>query len=95
METESFESMNSVLIAYENVDEERLELLWAKIREYKVWAIITTSLWAIKTNESALDVRNKLIEYIPEGGRLFVMDNTGHAAWNNIMCSGDWIKKYL
>lgn len=69
--------------------------VYEAIKEYKTWAHLTESTWAIVTTEKAKEVRDKLIELMPDGSSLIVVKSGGIAAWRNVKCSNDWMKKHL
>ena len=65
------------------------------IKAYKSWAHITKSTWAIVTEDKHAEVRDNLNEYLPAGSRLFVVRSGSVAAWRNVMCSSEWLKRNL
>lgn len=83
----SYDIFNGTPEDYENVYE--------TIKDYGTWAHITESTWAIVTTERAREVRDKLIGIMPSGSSLFVVKSGIVAAWRNVNCSNDWLKKYL
>lgn len=64
------------------------------IRAYGTWARITSDTWAIVTSEKATEVRDKL-NPLTFGGRIFVVKSGIEAAWDNVECSNDWLKRNL
>ncbi len=87
--------MNTYIISYDLISGGSYDMLYKEIKDYGIWAKITESLWAIKTNESAVDVRNKLSNHIPEKSRLFVIKSGVESAWKNAICSNEWLKENL
>lgn len=71
------------------------EPLYNAIKSYKVWAHINESTWAVVSTEKAADIRDYLGEYLPKGSRLFVIKSGMAAAWRNVICSNEWLKKNL
>ena len=65
------------------------------IKSYGTWAKITLSTWSIVTENKAKDIRDHLIETVPQGSRLFVVKSGSIAAWRNVICSNNWLKKNL
>lgn len=65
------------------------------IKSFGTWAHITESTWAIKTNKTAKEIRDEIADIMPEGSRLFVVKSGLSSAWRNVICSNDWLKKYL
>lgn len=88
--------MSSKIIEYDlctpgkNYDE-----LYKAIKSYEVWAHITESTWFVKTTESCVQVRNKLLAHMDSNDRLFVGELTGEAAWRNVLCQDEYLKKNL
>lgn len=88
--------MTSVIIEYDlrspgrNYDE-----LYKAIKSYGVWAHITESTWFIKTSESCVQVRDKLLAHMDGNDRIFVAALTGVAAWSNVLCDSEYLKKNL
>lgn len=88
--------MTSMIIEYDlrspgrNYDE-----LYKAIKSYGVWAHITESTWFIKTSESCVQVRDKLLTHMDGNDRIFVAALTGVAAWSNVLCDSEYLKKNL
>lgn len=88
--------MTSMIIEYDlrspgrNYDE-----LYKAIKAYSVWAHITESTWFIKTSESCVQVRDKLLAHMDGNDRIFVAALTGVAAWSNVLCDSEYLKKNL
>ena len=88
--------MTSMIIEYDlrspgrNYDE-----LYKEIRSYDVWARITESTWFIKTGESCAQVRDKLLSHMDDNDRIFVATLTGTAAWRDVLCESEYLKKNL
>lgn len=91
--------MNSLVISYDIVaDSTSADVytrLYEAIKGYGTWAHITESCWAIKTDCSAVDVRNNLLGIIRSTDRLFVVQTAHIAAWNNTLCRNDWLKENI
>jgi len=88
--------MNSMIIEYDlcspgrNYDE-----LYKAIKAYGTWAHITESAWFIKTNNTCVEVRDNLLAHMDSNDRLFVGMLSGIAAWNNVICSNDFLRENL
>ncbi len=65
------------------------------IKSYDTWAKILKSCWAIVTTKSAEQVRDHLLSYMDRDDGIFVVKSSGNAAWHNVECSHDWLKKNL
>ena len=88
--------MTSMIVEYDlcspgrNYDE-----LYKAIKSYDEWAHITESTWFIKTNDTCVQVRDKLTAHMDNNDRIFVAALTGVAAWRNVLCDSDYLKKNL
>ena len=88
--------MTSMIIEYDlrspgrNYDD-----LYRAIKSYGAWAHITESTWFIKTSESCVQVRDKLLALMDGNDCIFVAVLTGVAAWNNVLCDSEYLKKNL
>jgi len=71
------------------------ESLYEGIKSYGTWAHITQSTWAIVTDAPAEAVRDNLLSFIDGNDRLFVVKSGTAAAWRNVICNNEWLKKYL
>ena len=91
--------MNSLVISYELSNDGGQALvrqgLAAAIRAYGIWAHITDSCWAIKTECTAVEVRDALLKLLRSSDRLFVVQTVHIAAWNNVMCRNEWLKENI
>ena len=65
------------------------------IRGYGTWANITESTWAVVTQDSHVQVRDRLLQFLTEDDRLFVIRSSGIASWQNVICHSEWLKKNL
>ena len=88
--------MTSKIVTYDlaapNGDYESLHV---KLKAYTQWAKITQSCWFIKTDDSCKVVRNNLKSSMNDDDRLFVAALTGEAAWSNVICPSEGLKKRL
>lgn len=88
--------MTSMIIEYDLCAPGRnYDGLHKVIKAYGVWAHITESTWFIKTNESCAQVRDKLKAHMDKNDRIFVAELTGTAAWRNVICDSEYLKKNL
>ena len=69
--------------------------LFQALKGYGTWARITKTTWAIVTEEKASEVRDYLVKFLPKDGRIFVIKSAAVAAWRNVICSSEWLKKNL
>ena len=88
--------MTSMIIEYDLCSPGRnYDALYETIKSSSVWAHITESTWCIMTKDSCVQVRDKLKKCMDSNDRLFVAQLTGTAAWSNILCDSDYLKKHL
>lgn len=69
--------------------------LYKVIKSYGTWAHITESTWFINADESCVVIRDKLLGHMDANDRLFIGELTGTAAWNNIICNDDYLKRNI
>lgn len=87
--------MNCYIISYDKAGDGSYEELHAAIKEFGTWAHVTESTWAVKTEWKAEEIRDDLAQYLPKGSRLFVVRSGTAAAWRNVICRNEWLKKNL
>lgn len=87
--------MATYIISYDIPQGNDYQQLIDRIKRYGTWAHVTLSTWVIVTEDTATTVRNALNAYIPDGGRLLVVKSANVAAWNNVMCTNDWLQKNI
>jgi hypothetical protein len=89
--------MPCYLITYDvrRGDRSDYEDLYQAIKQYGIWARITESSWAIVTDQSAKEIRDALLQFMHDKDRLFVLKSGVAAAWHNVMCKNEWLRKHL
>lgn len=88
--------MKSMIVTYDLRSPGRnYNSLYEKLKKYPGWAKITESTWLLKTNTSCVDVCNELGAVIDTNDRLFVTESTGIAAWWNVICDENYLKRNL
>lgn len=87
--------MKTYLISYDMAEGGEYNALYEAIKAYGTWAHITESLFAVKTEMTAKQVRDDLCQYLPEGSRLVVIKSGTEGAWRNVICRNEWLKKHL
>ena len=87
--------MNCYIISYDMAEGGDYEDLFAAIKAYKTWAHITESTWAVVSDDDHKTIRDDLGQYLPEGSRIFVVKSGTAAAWRNVICRNQWLKKNL
>jgi hypothetical protein len=56
---------------------------------------VLESLWVIKTNKNAIEVRDFLAQHMDWDDGLFVVKSWVEGAWRNVLCSSEWLKTNL
>lgn len=69
--------------------------LYKYLKSFSVWAHITESTWFISTDKDCVTVRNEINKVTDSDDRVFVAELTGVAAWRNVICDSDYLKKNL
>lgn len=88
--------MASMIIEYDLRQPGRdYDSLYEIIKGYSQWARITESTWFIKTEETCIQVRDKLKAAMDSNDRLFVGALTGVAAWSNVLGKSEYLKEHL
>ena len=97
--------MNSFVITYDVLDDEVMNTqksrsqvyadLIEAIKGYAAWGRVTESCWTVVTDVSAVTVRDHLLSLMRPMDRLFVIQSAHVAAWNNVMCSSNWLKENI
>jgi len=89
--------MKTYIISYDlmDSDSEEYEKLFNYFKNYRNWAHINESLWAVKTNKSAVKIRDEIKEIVNKDSSLFVIKSGIEAAWRNVLCRNIWLKNNL
>lgn len=88
--------MSSKIIEYDLRQPGRdYDALYNAIKSYSAWAHVTESTWFIKTNETCVQVRDKLLALMDDNDRLFVGELSGTAAWCNTICDDQFLRDNL
>lgn len=90
--------MNTIFVGYDlNKTGQDYSKLVKRLKEYGTWWHHLDSTWLIKTEQTAVEVRNVLAKLIDANDELLVMGVTGRsAAWRGFSEKGsDWLKKNL
>jgi hypothetical protein len=83
------------IITYDLAEGGDYDPLMQAIKDFGTWAHLTASTWAVVTEWSAEQVRDDLLQYMPDGSRILVVKSGVEAAWKNPMARGEWLRKYL
>jgi len=89
--------MNTYIVTYDlsGADSADYEELYEALKAHAKWARITDSTWAIVSPDTASKIRDKLIAVMGGEDRLFVVRTGGGAAWRNVRCRNEWLKRNL
>lgn len=87
--------MACYIISYDMAEGGDYSPLYEAIKGYGTWAQITESTWAVVSDSSAKQIRDDLGQFFPSGSRLFVVKSGIEAAWRNVECRNEWLKKHL
>ena len=88
--------MTSKIIEYDLKSPNRnYDSVYEVIKSYPVWAHITQSTWFVKTNESCVQIRDKIKKEIDSNDTVFVATLNGEAGWTNAICDSDYLKNNL
>ncbi|HDL5836781.1 TPA: CRISPR-associated protein Cas2 [Mannheimia haemolytica] len=86
--------MRNYLISYDLYKAgQNYDGLISYIKSHQVWAAIHKSVWYIKSNKSAEQIRNELLIYLDKNDSVFVTDMNS-AAWNKLTeGNGEYIRQ--
>jgi hypothetical protein len=83
------------LISFDMADGGDYDTIVEAVKAYGTWAHVTESTWAVVSKDNHKEIRDDLRQYLPEGSRLFVVESGVAAAWQDVICRGDWLRKRL
>jgi len=89
--------MKTYLIGYDlnRPHQDYVDLISA-IKAYATWWHYLDSTWIIKTDDSAVEIRNNLRQHIDSDDELLVVQHEGDGAWAGFNKEGsDWLKQNL
>ena len=86
---------NCYIISYDLKKKRDYASLYKAIKSYETWAKINESTWAIVTDQKAAEVRDFLLKNMDDDDCLFVIKSGLVAAWRNVGCKNEWLKKNL
>jgi len=89
--------MAAYVITYDltNKDSGAYDEMIKAIKNYGTWARVTESTWILVSDDKASDIRNNLKQHMHADDRLFVLKSASAAAWSNVRCRDEWLKKNL
>ncbi len=88
--------MNCYIITYDLRQPGRnYEALYEAIQSYGTWAHINQSTWAVVTTQSAVQIRDFLLNSMDANDSIFVVKSGTEAAWQNVICRHNWLQERL
>lgn len=89
--------MKTFLIGYDlNQAGQDYNTLIEKIKDLGTWWHCLDSTWIIKSNSTAVDIRDHLRQFIDGNDEILVVKLTGDAAWYGFSAEGsNWLKQNL
>ncbi|HVI57735.1 MAG TPA: hypothetical protein VM619_02525 [Luteimonas sp.] len=89
--------MTCYIVAFEVADPANKTKLQDALKSYGTYCPINANCWAIVTDQSAAQVRDKLMATIPATDKIFVVKSGVEAAWRNAygQKNSDWLKEKL
>lgn len=86
---------STFVISYDLPKEGDYNTLIERIKSYQTWAHITESTWAIVTDSTTVEIRDSLLQIVGKDARIIVVKSANVAAWNNVLCTSDWLKENI
>lgn len=84
------------IISYDLHKDRDYDSIHNAIKSYKTYANVLKSLWVIKSDQKATEVRDYLSQHIDGDDSLFVDEIARNAAWRNLHPDvTDWLKNNL
>lgn len=74
---------------------EARERLDNALRQYPSWARIMPNTWAVLSDDTAITIRENLLQYLVNGDRILVIKSGIESAWSNSMATNEWLKENL
>ncbi|MDI1224175.1 MULTISPECIES: hypothetical protein [Acinetobacter] len=87
--------MKCYLISYDLRKTRNYEALYEAIKSFGTWGKINESTWIIGSYQSAVQIRDYLLNFIDSDDRLFIVKSDREAAWQNVMADNQWLKNTL
>lgn len=94
--TKFLSSMKTVIINVDCRTDQEKERLADYCAQYYFYAHITESVYIIKSMQDISEIRRELLDFISTKTTVFVIQiNSAEYSWDNVICSDEWINKYL
>jgi hypothetical protein len=72
-----------------------LQLFENQIQLYEGYAKLASSVWIVTSKNKPLEIVNYLLQFLPNGSRIFVSKISASAAWSNLLTDDQWLKNNL
>ncbi len=66
-----------------------------EIKSYRANRQIFDHAWAVVTDDSAADIRDRLWELLDPDDGIFVLKSSREAAWQDVRCENQWLRDNL
>ena len=87
---------NSKIVSYDLCNENNnYDDLYKYLKSFPAWAHITESTWFISSEKSCTTIRDEIHYIVDSDDRIFVAELTGTAAWRNLLCDSEYLKKHI
>ncbi len=87
---------NSKIVSYDLCNENKnYDDLYKYLKSFPAWAHITESTWFISSEKACTTIRDEIHDVVDSDDRIFVAELTGTAAWRNLICDSDYLKKHI
>ena len=67
----------------------------SELRSYHANAQILEHVWAVVTDGSAADIRDRLWELLDPDDGILVLESSREAAWQDVRCENQWLRDNL
>lgn len=83
------------IVIYQLGKGSNLDKIVEYLKSFNGWARITDDSWAVSSKLKATEIRDELLKFKGEDGRIFVVKSGVEAAWSNTRGKNQWFKDNL
>jgi predicted transcriptional regulator len=65
------------------------------LKSFRAKSVINESVWVLMTEQSAIELRDHLKQFLQSQDRIFILKSGVVAAWLNPACGHDWLRENL
>ncbi len=87
--------MARYLITYDLRNERDYDELYDAIKTYEQWVHILESVWAVKSEDSAAEIKENLSQHADGDNGLLIANWPSGASWTNINCTLEELAELL